>query len=80
MVKAEDLVANKVPREWVLLENFNRIPSMSYCEEDSGDVPSEYKEESKESLFGAHRAESTLQYEVESQHKFHHFDGSTSWF
>ena len=36
------------------------IPTMSDYEEDFGDFPSEYKE--KESLVGAYRAESTLQY------------------
>ena len=35
---------------------------MSDNEEDVGDFPSEYKEESKELLIGAHRAESTEQY------------------
>ena len=34
---------------------------MSDYEEDFGDFPSEYKEESKESLVGAYRTESTLQ-------------------
>ena len=78
VVKVEDLVANKVPREWVLLENFN-IPTMSDNEEDFGDFPSEYKEKSKESLIGAYRAESTLQYTTGSGIKTK-IDGSTSWF
>ena len=80
MVKVEDLVANKVPREWVLLENFNN-PTMSDYEEDFGDFPSEYKEEPKESLVGAYRVESTLQYTARSGITTKNpplFDGSTS--
>ena len=81
--QVEDLVANKVPREWVFCLRTSTPPTMSDHEEDSGDFPSEYKEESNESLIGAHRAESTLQYKSK---KWNHnkipplFDGSTSWF
>ena len=38
------------------------IPTMRDYEEDFGDFPSEYEEESKESLIGAFCAESTLHY------------------
>ena len=38
------------------------IPTMSGYEEDFGHFPSEYNKESKESLVGAYRAESTSQY------------------
>ena len=80
MVKVEDLVANKVPREWVLLENFNN----PHDEEDFGDFPSEYKKkESKESLVGAYRPQSTLQYTAGSGSTTQIpplFDGSKSWF
>ena len=37
------------------------IPTMIGYEEDFGDFPSEYKKESKDSLVGAYRAESTSQ-------------------
>ena len=56
---------------------------MSDYEEDFGDFPSEYKEESKESLIGAYRAESTEQYTAGSGITAKIpplFDGSTSWF
>ena len=73
MVKEEDLVANKVPREWVLLENFKS----PIC-----DFPSEDKKESKELLVGAYRAESTKQCTERSGITTKTpplFDGSTSW-
>ena len=56
---------------------------MNDYEEDFGDFPSEYKEESKESLI-EHMAQSrhfNIQQEMGSQKKMPSlFDGSTSWF
>ena len=55
------------------------IPTMSDYEDDFGDFPSQYK---KESLVGAYRAESRLQYTSgsESTTKIPPlFDWSTSW-
>ena len=55
------------------------IATMSDYEDDFGDFPSQYK---KESLVGAYRAESTLQYTAgsESTKKIPPlFDWSTSW-
>ena len=59
------------------------IPTMSGYEEDFGDFPSECEKESKESLVGAYRAESTFDFSAGSgiTTKFPPLsDGSTSWF
>ena len=59
---------------------------MSDYDEYFGNFPSEYKKESKESLVGAHRAESTFDSSSGSgiTTKFHclmgQHPGSTSWF
>ena len=56
---------------------------MSDYEEDFGDFPSENKTESKESLVGAYRAESTFDFSAGSGITTQIpplFDGSTSWF
>ena len=59
------------------------IPTMRDYEEDFGDFPSEYEKESKESLVGAYRAESTFDYTAGSgiTTKIPPLsDVSTSWF
>ena len=77
VVEVEDLVAYKVPRQWVLFK-VSALRMMSDCEEDPDDFPTFSAENSSikaESVVGAYRAQSIDQFfqEMESRQRFHRF-------
>ena len=80
-MKEEDLVVNKIPREWVLLEDFNHVNDES-MRKISTTSTLKNKEKPAESMVRAYRAESTDQYTTGSiTTKIPLlFNGSKSWF
>ena len=78
VVEVEDLVAYKVPRQWVLFK-VSALPMVSDCEEDPDDFLTFSAEKIQniktESVVGAYRAQSIDQFfqEVESRQRFHRF-------
>ena len=81
--KVEDLVTNKVPREWVLLDNFQQYQWWATMRKILMTSHQKTEDKPAESLVGAYRAEWTHQWTAGSGITTKIpplFDGPTSWF